>query len=156
MATGGCESADTAVQFLHCGAGVVQICSAVHNQDFTVIQDYITGLKTYLYMQSIPDFNQWDGQSPPRQSVPAIYAGKHLPKFGDYQEERNKLRKEDALINGLPKEENLNGNHDAKVHVVDAEKVKKVNDQIGRAVPRIGDYNSLDNKVTLHHFCLFG
>jgi dihydropyrimidine dehydrogenase (NADP+) len=32
MAAGGCESADTAIQFIHAGAGVVQICSAVHNQ----------------------------------------------------------------------------------------------------------------------------
>jgi dihydroorotate dehydrogenase len=45
MATGGCESAEHAIQFLHCGAGVVQICSAVQNQDLTVVQDYITGLK---------------------------------------------------------------------------------------------------------------
>lgn len=45
MSTGGCDSADAAIQFFHVGAGVVQICSAVQNQDFTVVQDYITGLK---------------------------------------------------------------------------------------------------------------
>lgn len=38
LATGGIDSADTALQFLHAGANVVQICSAVQNQDFTVIQ----------------------------------------------------------------------------------------------------------------------
>ena len=31
MAAGGIESADTAMQFLHCGASVVQVCSAIHN-----------------------------------------------------------------------------------------------------------------------------
>lgn len=38
MATGGIDSADAAIQFLHCGAGVMQICSAVQNQDFTVVE----------------------------------------------------------------------------------------------------------------------
>jgi dihydropyrimidine dehydrogenase (NADP+) len=32
MATGGCDSADAAIQFIHAGAGVVQVCSAIHNQ----------------------------------------------------------------------------------------------------------------------------
>lgn len=45
LATGGGDSADACLQFLTCGASVVQICSAVQNQDFTVVQDYITGLK---------------------------------------------------------------------------------------------------------------
>lgn len=40
-----------------------QICSAVQNQDFTVIEDYITGLKALLYLDGrLPG---WDGQSPP-------------------------------------------------------------------------------------------
>lgn len=45
-----------------------QVCSAVQNQDFSVIQDYCTGLKTLLYLKSNPPPNQsqlWDGQSPP-------------------------------------------------------------------------------------------
>lgn len=45
-----------------------QICSAVQNQDFTVVQDYITGLKALLYLKSNPPPNQphlWSGQSPP-------------------------------------------------------------------------------------------
>lgn len=42
-----------------------QICSAVQNQDFTVVDDYITGLKTLLYLKGINELNDWDGQSPP-------------------------------------------------------------------------------------------
>lgn len=38
LATGGIDSAETALQFLHAGATVVQVGSAVQNQDFTVIQ----------------------------------------------------------------------------------------------------------------------
>lgn len=65
MAAGGVESAETTLQFLHCGASVVQVCSAVHNQDFTLVEDYITGLKTLLYLHGISELSAWDGQSPP-------------------------------------------------------------------------------------------
>lgn len=47
----GVDSAEAALQFLHAGATVVQVCSAIHNQDFTVVQDYLTGLKAILYLQ---------------------------------------------------------------------------------------------------------
>lgn len=47
----GVDSAEAALQFLHAGATVVQVCSAIHNQDFTVVQDYLTGLKAMLYLQ---------------------------------------------------------------------------------------------------------
>lgn len=42
-----------------------QVCSAVQNQDFTVIDDYCTGLKALLYIKGTPGFEDWDGQSPP-------------------------------------------------------------------------------------------
>ena len=67
MATGGIDSADSGMQFLYGGASVLQVCSAVQNQDFTVIEDYITGLKALLYLQSFEEFSSWDGQSPPTQ-----------------------------------------------------------------------------------------
>ena len=51
LATGGIDSADVALQFLHAGAPVMQVSSAIQNQDFTVIEDYTTGLKTLLYLE---------------------------------------------------------------------------------------------------------
>ena len=42
-----------------------QVCSAVHNQDYTVVDDYITGLKCLLYMRSSDQFVGWNGQSQP-------------------------------------------------------------------------------------------
>lgn len=51
LAAGGVDSADVALQFLHCGASVVQVCSAIHNQEFTLVEDYVTGLKALLYLQ---------------------------------------------------------------------------------------------------------
>ena len=34
----------------------MQVSSAIQNQDFTVIDDYITGLKALLYLQNIEGF----------------------------------------------------------------------------------------------------
>ena len=65
LATGGIDSADAGLQFLYAGASALQVCSAVQNQDFTVIDDYITGLKTLLYLKSTDAFNDWEGQAPP-------------------------------------------------------------------------------------------
>lgn len=98
MATGGIDSADVAYQFLQCGASVMQICSAVQNQDFSVIQDYITGLKALLYLKANPPPEKlsWDGQSPPTlklQKGKAVVPltdddGKPLTHFGEYQKKR--------------------------------------------------------------------
>lgn len=63
LGSGGVDSADVALQFLQVGASAVQVGSAVQNQDFTLIGDYCTGLKTLLYMKS--KLPHWDGQSPP-------------------------------------------------------------------------------------------
>lgn len=37
----------------------------MQNQDFTVVDDYITGLKTLLYLRNIKRLRDWNGQSPP-------------------------------------------------------------------------------------------
>lgn len=37
----------------------------MQNQDFTVVDDYITGLKALMYLKSIESLKGWDGQSPP-------------------------------------------------------------------------------------------
>ncbi|GAA6087074.1 dihydropyrimidine dehydrogenase a, tandem duplicate 1 isoform X1 [Tachysurus ichikawai] len=65
LATGGIDSAESGLQFLQAGASVLQVCSAVQNQDFTVIEDYCVGLKALLYLKSIEELRDWDGQSPP-------------------------------------------------------------------------------------------
>lgn len=98
MGTGGIDSADVALQFLQAGASVLQICSAVQNQDFTVIQDYITGLKALLYLQNNPppEAVTWDGQSPPQQKLQkgktVVHLtdddGKPLVNFGEYKKKK--------------------------------------------------------------------
>ena len=77
LATGGIDSADVAMQFLRAGASVLQVSSAIQNQDFTVIQDYTSGLKAMLYLQTVEELGDWDGQSPP---TPRTYKGKPVLK----------------------------------------------------------------------------
>ncbi|KAG8013851.1 Dihydropyrimidine dehydrogenase [NADP(+)] [Nibea albiflora] len=92
LATGGIDSAETGLQFLHAGASVLQVCSAVQNQDFTVIEDYCVGLKALLYLKSL-ELKDWDGQSPPTERhqkgkpVPRL-EDLSLPSFGPYLQQK--------------------------------------------------------------------
>uniref|UniRef100_A0A8C1ZKJ9 Dihydropyrimidine dehydrogenase [NADP(+)] n=1 Tax=Cyprinus carpio TaxID=7962 RepID=A0A8C1ZKJ9_CYPCA len=119
LATGGIDSAESGLQFLHAGASVLQVCSAVQNQDFTVIEDYSLGLKALLYLKSIEELHNWDGQSPP-----TIRHQKGKP---------------------VPCVEELVG----KVSISMAKKKKKkktaCKDVIARALKHIGVYQKLDN-----------
>jgi len=45
----------------------MQVGSAIQNQDLTVVDDYVTGLKALLYLQSL-GLEGWEGQSPPTPS----------------------------------------------------------------------------------------
>ncbi|KAM3865561.1 dihydropyrimidine dehydrogenase [NADP(+)] [Diretmus argenteus] len=153
LATGGIDSAETGLQFLHAGASVLQVCSAVQNQDFTVIEDYCVGLKTLLYVKSLEELRNWDGQSPPTQRhqkgkpVPRLeeLLGKSLPSFGPYLQQKT-----DAIAEY--KKHLRNGND----HVVTETNVARVatpkmpvpavKDVIARALRYIGHYQELDNQ----------
>eukprot|EP00124_Ichthyophonus_hoferi_P001007 Ihof_evm2s45 gene=Ihof_evmTU2s45 len=96
MATGGCDSADVAMEFLKCGASVVQICSSVQNQDYTVVDDYITGLRCLLYLETRPDLAQWNNQSAPQivhqKGKPVAIEGlTDMPNFGPYLKKREQM-----------------------------------------------------------------
>jgi dihydropyrimidine dehydrogenase (NADP+) len=137
MATGGCDSASTAVQFLQCGASLIQICSAVQNQDFSVVQDYIMGLKAHLYLQSRPDLQSWNMQQPP--TTVTLQTGT-LPKFGNFLAERWRRRQQadadgvDLTPTELPQTAKLAS-------------VKTVQDIIGQSLQHLSNYNSLDNNA---------
>ncbi|XP_055341631.1 dihydropyrimidine dehydrogenase [NADP(+)]-like [Paramacrobiotus metropolitanus] len=151
LATGGIDSAESALQFLQAGANVVQICSAVQNQDFTVVQDYITGLKALLYLESMEGFDGWDGQSPPtlkhQKGKPVVRPSKMgdntLPFFGHHMETREELLAED-------KTHGKEGTPEEKAHLMDSYNLEKrpalrLEDVMNRAVDRIGAYGDLDN-----------
>uniref|UniRef100_V5GTH2 Dihydropyrimidine dehydrogenase [NADP(+)] n=1 Tax=Anoplophora glabripennis TaxID=217634 RepID=V5GTH2_ANOGL len=162
LGAGGVESAETAFEYLQCGAAAVQVCSAVQNQDFTLINDYCTGLKALLYLDG--RLAGWEGQSPPsfknQKGKPVIPLydenGIKLPHFGPYQKKR------EAQLSKLYKEcrvkEELIPHHDgAQINFSNgvaapsqncggaSKKIPKVQDIIGRALPRIGAYKELDN-----------
>ncbi|XP_078074940.1 dihydropyrimidine dehydrogenase [NADP(+)]-like [Mustelus asterias] len=151
LAAGGIDSAEAGLQFLNCGASLLQVCSAVQNQDFTLIDDYCTGLKTLLYLKSIEELQNWDGQSPPTMShqkgkpVPKIagLAGQHLPSFGPYLEQRKKIIAEHKL-----KQKELNGmlqEADEAPYTV-KKPIPRVQEIIGRTLPLIGTYGMLNNE----------
>ena len=52
------------------------MCSAVQNQDFTLIDDYCSGLRALLYLKTLPHTADWDGQSAP---TPKHQLGKPVP-----------------------------------------------------------------------------
>ncbi|KAJ7332492.1 hypothetical protein JRQ81_014672 [Phrynocephalus forsythii] len=151
LATGGIDSAESGLQFLHCGASVLQVCSAIQNQDFTVIEDYCTGLKALLYLQSIEELQEWDGQSPPTirhqkgKPVPRIseLIGKKLPSFGPYLQQRKKIIAENKLK--LKGQSNLQGTELERKHFAPKKPIPAVKDIIGKALRYIGTYGELSN-----------
>ncbi|XP_071983300.1 dihydropyrimidine dehydrogenase [NADP(+)] isoform X1 [Engystomops pustulosus] len=149
LATGGIDSAESGLQFLHSGASVLQVCSAIQNQDFTVIDDYCTGLKALLYLKSIEELQDWDGQSPPTfrhqkgKPIPKIadIIGQKLPSFGPFLEKRNKILAENKLRS---LSENPNASSNIKNHFLPKKPVPAVKDVIGRALQYIGSYAELN------------
>nr|CAD7415740.1 unnamed protein product [Timema poppensis] len=167
LGIGGIDSAETSLQFLQCGASAVQtrlsgvvsqcanfpcswtaeegeieIGSAIQNQDFTLIEDYITGLKALLYIESLKELENWDGLSPP---IIKHQKGKpKLPHFGNYQE----LREE--KIRDIKMQSNLLAESQSPSQVRPCyqpnKPVPKVKDVVGRSLSKIGPYSNLDNK----------
>lgn len=52
----------------------------MQNQDFTVIEDYLLGLKALLYLNSLKSKKDWMGQSPP---TPKHQLGKPVVQLSD-------------------------------------------------------------------------
>ena len=138
MATGGAENADTVLQFIYSGAPVVQVSSAIQNQDFTIVQDWISGLKWQLYALSRPDLEQWQKQVPPAalMTFQSDRRKEFPPRFGPHLVARHKR---ETIQIGEEKEEV----HEDPVVVPKAGKIPKVNDLVGRALKHIGTFTEL-------------
>ncbi|XP_043218241.1 dihydropyrimidine dehydrogenase [NADP(+)]-like [Amphibalanus amphitrite] len=150
LATGGIDSAEAGLQFLHAGASALQVCSAVQNQDFTLIDDFCTGLRALLYLSTLPSTADWDGQSAPTpkhqlgKPVPAIseIIGKGLANFGPYRAERDRVLAEKHRSADL-----LDGKAEPQRPAVKpAAPIPTIGELIGKALPMIGAYNDLDNQ----------
>ncbi|KAF8382979.1 dpyd-1, partial [Pristionchus pacificus] len=148
LATGGIESADTGLQFLNAGASVLQVCSAVQNQDFTVVDDYCTGLRALLYLKGIPALSSWDGQSPPiekhQKGKPLTLQNAHLPHFGTYRKERED--REQAHLKNTNILEVDQSEFARRPGNAPTQAVPTINEVVGGALSRIGNYVTLDNQ----------
>ena len=68
MATGGIVNAEHAIWYSKFGGcSVFQICSAIQEQDFSIISDLTSGMRAWLYLTQRTDLIKkgWKGQSPP-------------------------------------------------------------------------------------------
>ncbi|XP_015783399.1 dihydropyrimidine dehydrogenase [NADP(+)] isoform X2 [Tetranychus urticae] len=155
LATGGIDSAEVGIQFIMAGASLLQVCSAVQNQDFTLIDDYVDGLKACLYLKAnrhlYPD---WNFQSPPtfkhQKGKPVVLVGNDLPNFGHFAEKKKNLvgQMRRAAFNESKPTNSVNGNQD-KTSDDSAnyrKPIPRIKDIIGEAVPRIGTFGELDTK----------
>ncbi|XP_017767317.1 PREDICTED: dihydropyrimidine dehydrogenase [NADP(+)] [Eufriesea mexicana] len=149
LGIGGIDSADVALQFLHCGASVLQVCSAIQNQDFTLIDDYVTGLKALLYLKSLKQVKDWDGQSPPtfkhQKGKPIVLQhalGKNVPYFGEYQILREQKIAE-IKVNSNPLDKPIEITRPISKPVAPIPTIKDV---VGKALNYIGTFKDLNNK----------
>lgn len=167
LATGGIDSAETALQFIMAGASCVQICSAVQNQDFSVVSDYISGLKALLYLRASRQADCWNGQTykttiKQQKGKPVVPMANlklgaddllktndlQLPFFGHYKEQReiltNRALKEQLKANG---DSSANGKAASfELNLIDGDKQLKLEELVSASNNKIGTYNSLDNK----------
>lgn len=167
LATGGIDSADTALQFIMAGASCVQICSAIQNQDYSVISDYTSGLKALLYLRSSKQADRWIGQTPRttvkhqrgkavittdelKPIINSISGDLQLPFFGHYKEQRDLLKSQ--AIRQQSSERSLDTTAPRveidELNVIDesAGGLPRLGDLVSSTNQKIGPFNSLDNK----------
>ncbi|KAL5022059.1 hypothetical protein ScPMuIL_001214 [Solemya velum] len=133
------------------GASVLQVGSAVQNQDLTVVEDYKSGLKALLYLSSVDQLQDWDGQSPPTFShqkgkpIPSLSGvlGQKLPFFGPYLKKREEsLAAQCSTSNVFSGETGLESNRPAYKAT---KPIPAIAEMIGKALSMIGDYGDMDN-----------
>ncbi|KAG9510041.1 Dihydropyrimidine dehydrogenase [NADP(+)], partial [Fragariocoptes setiger] len=171
LATGGCDSADTALQFIMSGASCVQICSAVQNQDFSIIDDLTSGLRALLYLRSSRQAHRWRGQrllqpfvarqrGKPVHSINGSNATDvlhssdkktTLPFFGPYLNKRQQLEMQARHNNQSSYIQQHDHEHSNNIPVrdeinrVDEGKQVNVRQLVSLANANIGSYQELDN-----------
>ncbi|KAK6644995.1 hypothetical protein RUM43_001271 [Polyplax serrata] len=150
LGIGGIDSAEVGLQFLQCGASLLQVCSAVQNQDCTLIDDYKSGLQALLYLSSIEELSDWDGQSPPtephqkgKKAFPVKGEdGKVLVHFGSHKQLRHTMEaKAKESVSPLDEQTTRNRpSYESKRQTI------SVADKVGNAIQYVQTYKQLDNK----------
>jgi dihydropyrimidine dehydrogenase (NADP+) len=148
LATGGIDSAKTALEFIYCGAQVCQISSAIQNQDLSIVEDYITGLKALMYLSAhAKSYKGWIGQSPPPLKMKYdLYSGKELPKFGNYEKQRREILQKEIEQKGLIQDIPI-------IPVIERDpsvKVPPLSKFVGRALPKIVKFDDFGDVAEKH------
>lgn len=158
----------------HCSRS--QVCSAVQNQDFTVVQDYITGLKALLYM------NGGGGKRRPTQRRPTVAlvkdtidmsddydlvsssaaaaadrGGDGKPKFGPYLRSKRCAEASEAAAGMVSAMQGTGPGRAVEAPEVvrdtvtpdvnDCAQATPVERAVGCALKAVGAYKSLDNRA---------
>uniref|UniRef100_A0A8C4R5N1 Dihydropyrimidine dehydrogenase [NADP(+)] n=1 Tax=Eptatretus burgeri TaxID=7764 RepID=A0A8C4R5N1_EPTBU len=150
LATGGIDSAETGLNFLKCGATLLQVCSAIQNQDLTLIEDLCCGLRCLLYLQSLDLPTGWLGQSPPvvphqrGKILPRLSNGKVLPHFGPYLAEHKHLVAENKQCQ-LNEDCESPPRPPRHLQWQRRQTIPSVKAVIGQSLQYIGHYSELDN-----------
>ena len=107
----------------------MQVCSAVQNQDFTLIEDYVLGLKALLYLMVHEPTRAWNGQSPPtirhQKGKPIPAFGEELPNFGQFLQQKFELIAEQKRRQGP-----LGGNADNVIQLSNSSNGFNPNNQV--------------------------
>lgn len=143
LATGGMDSAETCLNFIRMGASAVQVSSAIQNQDLTVIEDYLTGLKALLYLHERDDLHEdgWHYQAPPYAREDHVQ--RDLARFGDFEAQRieaNLVQRRTEIANAVPD----TGLRDfSPVRTVQKSNIPSVEDVRGTALKHLTDHMKL-------------
>lgn len=155
MGTGGIDSAHVGMQFIQAGAGLLQVCSAVQSQDFTLVEDYKQGLRAALYLSVHEPTLDWSGQSPPtgkhQKGKPIVYDRlTGMPNFGKYLEKREELIQEikqnEGPINERDLKEAIKQNEFQRKSYRTLSLVPKLSAVLGSSLSRVVNYTDLDPK----------
>uniref|UniRef100_A0A068WJR7 Dihydropyrimidine dehydrogenase [NADP(+)] n=1 Tax=Echinococcus granulosus TaxID=6210 RepID=A0A068WJR7_ECHGR len=155
LATGGIDSAEAGMQFLQAGASILQVSSAIQNQDFTIIEDMVTGLKAGLYLDGreehwnfqSADVGERQQQGKPVKGVETLN-GQYLPHFGLARAVRAAHWARECWESAGGVSVALAERHLDRwlCRPTPTSSTPTVADIIGRAVDKIGMYNELSNK----------
>ncbi|VDO03044.1 unnamed protein product [Rodentolepis nana] len=156
LATGGIDSAESGLQFLQTGATVLQVSSAIQNQDFSIIDDFVTGLKAGLYLDGreehwnfqTPELNEHLQKGKPVHISALNEKDNYVPNFGTGRAKREaEFAKECEKTSGT-----------ASIAIAErrlqqrlqrpalSSKTPSVNSIIGRALDKVVSYGQLNNK----------
>eukprot|EP00708_Paratrimastix_pyriformis_P002030 GAFH01000768.1.p1 GENE.GAFH01000768.1~~GAFH01000768.1.p1 ORF type:complete len:988 (-),score=467.21 GAFH01000768.1:309-2951(-) len=142
LACGGIQGPASALEFIHMGAGALQICSAEMQWGQGLVDTLQDGLRYHLYSQGREDLRSWNGQYPPQ-----LRAARLPVKFGPFEAKQRAAEIEECL-------------HEAQPAHRAAEMVQRftqtarpvatpvtLEHEVGRSLPQMRPFGDLDTAI---------